>query len=90
MAERLIHARLMKFEGRGPGWCGSPGRVVRSERRNAAGSVLFACGRSLDEAHAEHPFCWAVVKSDRSRERKYVTCPECRKAIGLILVESRG
>lgn len=78
-----MHARVLKFEGRGPGWCGSPGRVIRTDRRNKEGSVLFECGRSLDEEHAKQPWCWATIKSPRSRERKFVTCPECLTALSL-------
>lgn len=77
----MIHARVMRFEGRGPGWCGSPGRRVYTDRKDRAGAILMACGVKLDDAHAAEPFSWATIKSAKSRDRAFVTCPDCVRAL---------
>lgn len=80
-APHPIHARVMTLQGNGPGWCGSPGRRVYSDRRAADGQVEFPCRKKLDDEHKasgeKHP--WASVVSKRSREARYVTCPDCAR-----------
>lgn len=84
----VVHARLFRFEGHAHSpWKGS-GRRKYSERTDAAGRVLVACGRALQEVHDEAeragffgPSAFTEIKSAKSRERGLVSCPECLKAI---------
>lgn len=85
MTAPVIHARVMAYQGHAYSpWAGS-GRRQYSARRLKDGQVELLCGLGLDDVHKaagpENRFPWAVLKSKKSRDARYVTCPECLKRL---------
>lgn len=78
-----IHARSATFVGFSGGDSCWSGRRVYQERKLRSGQVELVCGRGLEDAHEAsgglHPF--ATLKSKKSREAAFVTCPECVRRI---------
>jgi len=78
-----IHARSAVFVGFSGGDSCWSGRRTYQERKLPNGQVELVCGRGLDDAHFAsgglHPF--AMLKSKKSREASFVTCPECIRRI---------
>jgi len=78
MSDAVIHARILSYAGQAYSpWAGS-GRRQYTERETSTGDKTFACGKTLATEHAVTPWCWVVLKSRKSRERKLVTCEDCR------------
>jgi hypothetical protein len=78
-----IHARSMTFAGFSGGDSCWSGRRAYQERKLPNGQVELVCGRGLDDAHEAsgglYPF--ATLKSKKSRDAAFVTCPECVRRI---------
>lgn len=97
----LIHARSLVFVGFSGGDSVNSGRRTYQERKLRDGQVELVCGLGLDDVHkaavAAHPgepgahYPWATLKSKKSREAKFVTCPECvrrMRAAGFLRVSA--
>jgi hypothetical protein len=77
----IVHARILRYEGHAysPGWTG---KRQYSDRKDAKGRVLLACGALLDDVFAESRFMGFVdIKSTKSRDAQCVTCPECARVL---------